>query len=241
MRFSIALVFALWSTCSLAASQYTVSVYEGLSFDLSKLRVNSLGKPEELLLPNNLEYSSFGWQVGDVNSSGLMVASRLLGGGTSFFRAFVYDLKQGWPSVPIRGLDYVQGLDINDRGDILAGYTETGKWVILPADGSQVTLSGYSYRRPSLNDDLHVVGDDVLWVDGTATPLDNLVRGPLPWVGHIVTTDINDQGMIAAYGLSVSGKLSAFVLTPIPEPTIPLTMTVGLLGLLAVFCRRSGQ
>ena len=58
----------------------------------------------------------------------------------------------------------------------------------------------------------------VLWSDGTATDLDDLIDPNLGW--HLVwARDINNQGQIVGYGI-LNGKSRAYLLAPVSEPSV---------------------
>lgn len=78
-------------------------------------------------------------------------------------------------------------------------------------------------------------GDDhaFLYSNGTMIDLNSLVSG---WTLEQATA-INDSGQIVGYGLSPSGYTDAFLLTPVPEPSTLVLLSVSAIGLL-VFARR---
>ena len=51
-------------------------------------------------------------------------------------------------------------------------------------------------------------------------------------------TAINDNGWIAGYGLNPTGQEHAFLLTPIPEPSAFVLLSINAISLLALASRR---
>ena len=96
-----------------------------------------------------------------------------------------------------------------------------------------------------VNEMRQIVGDSyasghyaaVLWQDGTICRLADLLVNGSGWrVDRAL--DINDRGQIVGYGIAPNGQKHAFLLTPIPEPSVLALLLLGAFG--AVFRWRRG-
>jgi probable HAF family extracellular repeat protein len=107
------------------------------------------------------------------------------------------------------------------------------------------TLGGTVSYAQGINNSGQVVGYDqnngadsaFLYSGGVMQDLHNLLApGFTNW--YISTANaINDSGQIVGTGGTVSGQTHAVLLTPIPEPTTLLLLTIGAISLLT-FIRR---
>ncbi len=80
--------------------------------------------------------------------------------------------------------------------------------------------------------DLHAT----IWIDGTASDVNDLIPDGSGWDYITEAFDINDSGQIVGYGRLEGGIFDrAFLLTPIPEPA---TLSLLALGGVVVFRRR---
>lgn len=217
-----------------APPQYSVTEYDDPALVSPALRVAVDGIPTLLVLPPGIPYSSFGWQVGDVNSHGTMIASGLGGGGCCNWEALAFDINDGTLNHPLPAMQLTFftrfGHDVNENGDFLLGLPFG--WFILPnaAGVNPPVVPGSSTYRPSFNNAWTIVADNFYQDASGRYALDSLIVGGVPF-STFVATDINDAGFIAGYGLSKSGRAAAFVLSPVPEPTVGALLMVGLLGL----------
>ena len=133
-----------------------------------------------------------------------------------------------------------QGIDINERGDVLwanfdnstSSYTT---FHISPsgAVGQTIDLPITSYRRPAFNNQFQIVGGGInggafLFQNDQSYSLQSLVVNAAGFT-LLAATDINDAGFITGYGRNALGENKAFLLTPATTP-VPLPATFGLLS-----------
>lgn len=167
----------------------------------------------------------------------------------------------GLTTQPVTGLWEAQAYDINDRGQFVG----TDGWGPGYAHRAMLWDGGAAVQLPTLgaggvalalNEQTDVVGYSVtntnpgsasssfatLWSGGTAVDLNTLIPPGALSAGWVLrrATDINELGWIVgeASFMGNTGLTSAFLLTPIPEPTTGVLLG---LGMMLLWLRRHGQ
>jgi uncharacterized membrane protein len=168
-----------------------------------------------------------------INDAGVLVATVV---NQPTIRSFVYDHGTTTEVLAPAGYHNLYLLDINDDGQTagfmeISGNSGTLRAVVLNGESARVLnpLPGHettkAFHLNSRGDVVGVSHDDdtemdrpVLWIAGSATPIDlqaALETNP----GWTLTTalDINDFGKICGDGI-FQGRTHAFLMTPTPEP-----------------------
>ncbi len=143
------------------------------------------------------------------------------------YQAFVY---QDGVAMPLFGPDgemLTYAYDINNSGQVV-GRAHNGAFIW--ENGQASYLGSSSSSAKAINEAGHIVGADIfenegnaaLFIDGVIYNLNDLLV-PLEtgkWILSIAS-DINDSGQIVGKGINPDGLTSAFLLTPLPEPSVP--------------------
>lgn len=181
---------------------------------------------------------SFAW---DINDSGTVVGTALDGDFGFWSHAFrstgsgLVDLTPGWTDT--------QAWSINASGRAVgvAGWGSSEPAALL-FSGNSVTIIGYSCGARDINDRGEIVGFNqtttpfgdsyraVLFSGGEPVLLDTLVD---PTAGWKLTeaNAINNLGQIVGQG-TINGEQHAFLLNPVPEPTLLGGLAAASVGLL---------
>ncbi len=129
--------------------------------------------------------------------------------------------------------------DINDLAQIVGKADsrpflwEDGEWDYLPYP----PLAGGTTEALAINNHGQIVGFTswgegraVLWEGGVAHDLINLIDTNSDWTVLERATDINDAGQIVGWGQRQGTSIwRAFLLTPVPEPTVGALLFIGTL------------
>lgn len=184
------------------------------------------------ILPGSYTSGAYG-----INDNGVIV-------GNSSTKAFVYQDNQLTSLEPTLG-DFSFALDINNN-DIITGYYRNSDNLydsFFVKDGellSFVDFNGYNTFSQAINDNGLSVGryttgnlpDDsfayLADLDGSIFDLNDLDILNNTFDQLTVARDINNRGQIVGSGL-VNGETRAFLLTPVPEPTMLVLFVIGLL------------
>jgi probable HAF family extracellular repeat protein len=141
--------------------------------------------------------------------------------------------------------------DINDYGQIVGVSTSTDAnrscHAFLYDHGTMTdlgTLGGDSSGAQSINNLGQIVGNCLengnslafIYENGRMKDLNSMIPANSGWT-LFAGTSINDSGQIVGYGYYGTVS-SAFLLTPIPEPSTILLFGIGAIGLLAFTWRR---
>jgi len=111
---------------------------------------------------------------------------------------------------------------------------ESGTWTDLG------TFGGTDCEALGINDSGDVVGSAqttlgathaFLWRNGVKIDLNSATLPYADWTELTVASAVNNSGQIVGWG-TANGQISAFVLTPIPEPSTLLLVALGAVGLL---------
>jgi hypothetical protein len=242
-------------TAAHALPKYTITQFSNPSFISEALRVDLAGQPYIAHLP----FSVAGFTGFDRNKSGIYAGVCSPTGFGADMSACQWSTANGATWVPFErpvnfpGQAYATAAyDINELGDILGGPTNVNLGnvsiglQILRTDSTLLTLPVNSYRRPSFNSFLEVVGGGSIGNTfyhhaGQTFDLPALVSNiGLFQIAQV--TDINDRGYISGWGFDPSANQQrAFVLsavTAVPEPSAVLLALPVLMLLLSPCFRR---
>jgi hypothetical protein len=187
---------------------------------------------------------------------GLAFDSNASGDAAGFWGIGVDDLPVVWhDGVPtVIGSRIGRARSINDAGVVVGGYTENlsppagfiyqgGTITDIPVDAlainnlGQVAGAGGMWDNGTvvatgligrdINDHTQITGDGQFWENGTLYDLNDLLD-PATGAGWTITVSrgINNHGQIAASGTYNGGLSVPLLLTPIPEPSATLVLSV---------------
>lgn len=123
------------------------------------------------------------------------------------------------------GGGYSFAWDISNTGWIVGEFGVSGSpsHAFLWTDGVMTDLGGGIAE--AINDTGQVVGSFGLWENGITTPLVDLLSDSSGWT-DLYGRDINRLGQIVGDGC-INGEIHAFLMTPVPEPTTLLLLSLG--------------
>ena len=181
-----------------------------------------------------------------INASGLIVGDSGTTGGWGNTHAFLYS-GSTMNDLGTLGGSTSSALCINSSGQIVGGSNIAGdaaQHAYLYSGGKMTDLGalGGSYvdsYATSINDAGQIVGVSAatnaydyghafLYSGSTMTDLNTLIAPDSGWTLYMASS-INDQGQIAGYGL-YDGSVTAFLLTPVPEPISMIFFGTGLVA-----------
>ena len=184
--------------------------------------------------------------------------------GTSFLGGNQYGVATLWSAETISSLGTLPGgkassaVAINDAGQVVGSSWVAGESVshaTMWSGGSIIDLGvlpGSLYSEAAgINEAEQVVGVSggleptpfsraTLWEDGSIIDLNtDLTESATGWLLEVALA-INNRGQIVGYGLNPFGQETAFLLTPVPEPSTWALMLFGFAGLGYAGYRRAG-
>jgi probable HAF family extracellular repeat protein len=192
-------------------------------------------------------------QANGINNSGQVIGGSLVdkpGYSGGIMHAFLYSggsmIDLGTLSTDMYSSSYATGINNNVQ---VIGYSEitnaSGQHSFLYSEGSMIdlgTLGGFNSYANGINDSCQIVGySDMggdlnpshafLDSDGTMYDLNTLLDSS--GIGWTLTMacGINDLGQIVGGGTNPQGRGHAFLLTPVPEPSMLVRLGTAILGL----------
>ena len=139
------------------------------------------------------------------------------------------------------GGNYSLAIDINNLGQVVGtsgvGPHGGGNFGFIWDAVNGITNLGNDGGggTSGINDNGQVVGAGYTWKDGVRTPLIDLIPQGSEWEFG-PATDINNNGEIVGVGYN-NELLSAYHMTPIPEPTTIILLGIGLFFMSLKKCR----
>lgn len=129
------------------------------------------------------------------------------------------------------GGSFSRAHDINSAGQVIGGAYVVGdvQHAFLWEDGTMHDL-GVPWAK-GINDLGQVLGSSKLWENGVECNLNDLIPAGCGWT-VVDAVDVNNAGQIVGYGINPDGASHAFLLTPIPEPSVLALAAPALFGLL---------
>jgi probable HAF family extracellular repeat protein len=145
----------------------------------------------------------------------------------------------------ILGNRFSAGTDLNDAGQVVGWYeTSSGsRHAFMYSNGSVNDLGvlpGYLYGGASgINSLGQIVGSSgldslnsyhaMIYEEGALYDLNTLIPANSNWT-LTSARRINDLGQIIGQGISPNGVSHAYLLTPVPEPSVGILLVIGILG-----------
>ena len=185
---------------------------------------------------------SFSYGYG-INASGSVVGTSYT--NTNSYHAFLYSNGKMTNLGTLPWCSTSEAYGINAGGQVVG---DSDGHAFLYSNGAMIDLDplhGTSYAR-GINDSGQAVGYFVsdsgdrafLYSGGTSTDLNSLVASS--WTLERAYA-INDAGQIVGYGYNPQGQQDALLLTPVPEPSTFVLLSIGAAALLAYGWRKRGS
>jgi probable HAF family extracellular repeat protein len=211
-------------------------------------------------------YHAFLWQSGsgirdlgtlggDVSFAyGISNSEQVVGESTTnssgYYHAFLWQSGSGMQDLGTFGGNESSASGINDSGqavgwaDYNSGYQQAFLWQSGSGMQALGTL-GRGSRAWGINNSGQVVGDSnnhaFLWQSGSGmVDLNSLISSSSGWTLESANA-INDNGLIVGYGRNRAGQQDAFLLTPVPEPSAIVLLSIGIVSIFAFIWRRQRQ
>jgi probable HAF family extracellular repeat protein len=230
----------------------------GKSYDRDALQYRAFrwedGNLQRLPAPGGGTYQSGAASAAySINESGIIVGS--YDDPRFGLQAVVWSDETATGLPPSTASGQSEAYDINAAGQVVGYSITTGSGLnfrdaVLWNAGSptRLDLPGFYYNvAKAINSSAMVVGmaqtgngiggDAFLWISGQTFDLNSLISPSLGW--HLTSAeDIDDLGQIVGYG-TLNGTPESFLLTPVPEPSSIVLLSLGAISMMAGAARAS--